>query len=128
MALYMNALLTCLQPINLLLIFAMVCLGIVFGAIPGLSATLAIALMLPSIRPRPAAMRPFQILPLESAATSVMAQKHREKYSHGPSVSAKSAITGESTVASRTENTVPMKDAVMPTASALLDWPFCVMG
>ena len=47
MALYMNALLTCLQPINLLLIFAMVCLGIVFGAIPGLSATLAIALMLP---------------------------------------------------------------------------------
>lgn len=36
-----------MKPINLLLIFAMVCLGIVFGAIPGLSATLAIALILP---------------------------------------------------------------------------------
>lgn len=47
MALYFNALLTCLQPLNLLLIFAMVCMGIVFGAIPGLSATLAIALLLP---------------------------------------------------------------------------------
>lgn len=37
----------CLQPINLLLIVAMVSLGIVFGAIPGLSATLGIALLLP---------------------------------------------------------------------------------
>jgi len=37
----------CLQPINLLLIIAMVSLGIVFGAIPGLSATLGIALLLP---------------------------------------------------------------------------------
>ena len=34
-------------PINLLLIIAMVSLGIVFGAIPGLSATLGIALLLP---------------------------------------------------------------------------------
>lgn len=47
MAEYASALLVCLQPINLLLIFAMVCLGIVFGAIPGLSATLGIALLLP---------------------------------------------------------------------------------
>lgn len=44
---YLSALMTCLQPINLLLIFAMVSLGIVFGAIPGLSATLGIALLLP---------------------------------------------------------------------------------
>lgn len=47
MALYLSALLVCLKPINLLLIFAMVALGIVFGAIPGLSATLGIALLLP---------------------------------------------------------------------------------
>ena len=44
---YINALMVCLQPINLLLIVAMVSLGIVFGAIPGLSATLGIALLLP---------------------------------------------------------------------------------
>ncbi len=44
---YLDALLICLQPINLLLIVAMVSLGIVFGAIPGLSATLGIALLLP---------------------------------------------------------------------------------
>ena len=37
---YISALMVCLQPINLLLIIAMVSLGIVFGAIPGLSATL----------------------------------------------------------------------------------------
>ena len=47
MAEYINALMICLQPINLLLIIAMVALGIVFGAIPGLSATLGIALLLP---------------------------------------------------------------------------------
>ena len=47
MSAYLSALMVCLQPINLLLIFAMVCLGIVFGAIPGLSATLGIALLLP---------------------------------------------------------------------------------
>ena len=44
---YISALMVCLQPINLLLIIAMVSLGIVFGAIPGLSATLGIALLLP---------------------------------------------------------------------------------
>ena len=44
---YISALMVCLQPINLLLIVAMVSLGIVFGAIPGLSATLGIALLLP---------------------------------------------------------------------------------
>ena len=47
LALYGSALLICLKPINLVLIFAMVALGIVFGAIPGLSATLGIALLLP---------------------------------------------------------------------------------
>ena len=47
MGLYLSALLLCLKPLNLLMIFAMVCLGIVFGAIPGLSATLGIALLLP---------------------------------------------------------------------------------
>ncbi len=44
---YFSALLICLTPVNLLLIFAMVSLGVVFGAIPGLSATLGIALLLP---------------------------------------------------------------------------------
>ena len=47
MAAYLSALLVCMKPLNLLLIFAMVTLGIVFGAIPGLSATLGIALLLP---------------------------------------------------------------------------------
>lgn len=47
MDLYLSALLLCLKPLHLLMIFAMVCLGIVFGAIPGLSATLGIALLLP---------------------------------------------------------------------------------
>ena len=47
MAAYLSALLVCMKPLNLLLIFAMVALGIVFGAIPGLSATLGIALLLP---------------------------------------------------------------------------------
>ena len=47
LAFYGSALLVCLKPINLILIFAMVALGIVFGAIPGLSATLGIALLLP---------------------------------------------------------------------------------
>ena len=44
---YISALMICLEPVNLLLIVAMVSLGIVFGAIPGLSATLGIALLLP---------------------------------------------------------------------------------
>ena len=47
MAEYINALMICLQPLHLVLIIAMVALGIVFGAIPGLSATLGIALLLP---------------------------------------------------------------------------------
>ncbi|SCP98894.1 tripartite tricarboxylate transporter permease [Anaerobium acetethylicum] len=47
MTAYMHALSICLQPNNMLLIVAMVSLGIVFGAIPGLSATLGIALLLP---------------------------------------------------------------------------------
>lgn len=44
---FISALLLCLQPVNLLLIIGVVALGIVFGAIPGLSATLGIALLLP---------------------------------------------------------------------------------
>ena len=47
MADYLSAILVCLNPVNLILIIAMVSLGIVFGAIPGLSATLGIALLLP---------------------------------------------------------------------------------
>ena len=47
MAAYLSALLVCLKPLNLLLVFAMVAVGIIFGAIPGLSATLGIALLLP---------------------------------------------------------------------------------
>ena len=47
MAAFLSALLICLKPLNLILIFAMVTVGIIFGAIPGLSATLGIALLLP---------------------------------------------------------------------------------
>lgn len=47
MADYISAIMVCLQPVNFILIIAMVALGIVFGAIPGLSATLGIALLLP---------------------------------------------------------------------------------
>ena len=84
--------------------------------------------MQPSMRPMPAAMRPFQMLPLEREATSVMAQKQREKYSHGPSVRAKSAMIGERRVAMMTEKKVARKEAVMPMASALFDSPLRVMG
>lgn len=47
MAEYLSALLVCLQPLNLLLIFVTATVGIIFGAIPGLSATLGISLLLP---------------------------------------------------------------------------------
>lgn len=47
MAEYLSALLVCLQPVNLLLIFVTATVGIIFGAIPGLSATLGISLLLP---------------------------------------------------------------------------------
>ena len=76
----------------------------------------------------PAAIIPLKIFPLEREAIRVMAQKHREKYSHGPRCKANSAITGERTVARATEPTVPIKDAVMPMPRALLAWPFLVMG
>ena len=73
-------------------------------------------------------MMPFQILPFESAATRVIAQKQREKYSHGPSISARSAMSGATTVAMSTEATVPMKEAVIPMASARDAFPFRVIG
>lgn len=44
---YLVQLLFCLQPMNLLLILSVVIVGIIFGAIPGLSATLGISLLLP---------------------------------------------------------------------------------
>ncbi len=44
---YLSALSICLQPLNLLIVFLTVSVGIVFGAIPGLSATLGISLLLP---------------------------------------------------------------------------------
>lgn len=47
MSYYLAGLATCMQPINLLLITLVVIVGIVFGAIPGLSATLGISLLLP---------------------------------------------------------------------------------
>lgn len=47
MGAYIEGLLFCLQPINLLLITVVVIVGIIFGAIPGLSATLGISLLLP---------------------------------------------------------------------------------
>lgn len=47
MANYIEALMICLSPFNLMLIFIVVVVGIIFGAIPGLSATLGITLLLP---------------------------------------------------------------------------------
>jgi len=47
MSYYISGLLLCLQPLNLLLIAGVVIVGIIFGAIPGLSATLGISLLLP---------------------------------------------------------------------------------
>lgn len=44
---YLAGLLLCLEPLNLLLITLVVIVGIIFGAIPGLSATLGISLLLP---------------------------------------------------------------------------------
>lgn len=44
---YLSALLICLKPLNLLIITLTASIGIVFGAIPGLSATLGISLLLP---------------------------------------------------------------------------------
>lgn len=44
---YLQALLVCLQPVNFFLISIVVIVGIIFGAIPGLSATLGISLLLP---------------------------------------------------------------------------------
>ena len=66
--------------------------------------------------------------PFERDAMRVMAQKHREKYSQGPSLSARFAMIGESTVARRIENTDPMKDAVIPIPSAFPASPFLVIG
>lgn len=43
MSFYLAGLATCLQPLNLLLIAGVVIVGIIFGAIPGLSATLGIS-------------------------------------------------------------------------------------
>lgn len=45
--LIINGFITAGAPLSLLLIFACVAIGIVFGAIPGLSATMAVALFLP---------------------------------------------------------------------------------
>lgn len=47
MSFYLAGLATCLQPLNLLLIAGVVIVGIIFGAIPGLSATIGISLLLP---------------------------------------------------------------------------------
>lgn len=44
---YLSAFLICMQPLHLLLIVVVVAVGIIFGAIPGLSATLGISLLLP---------------------------------------------------------------------------------
>ncbi|NDL67809.1 tripartite tricarboxylate transporter permease [Anaerotalea alkaliphila] len=47
MSLYIASLLTLLEPLNLLLILAVIVIGTVFGAIPGLSGAIGIALLLP---------------------------------------------------------------------------------
>lgn len=44
---YFAGLLYCLEPMNFLIITAVIIVGIIFGAIPGLSATLGISLLLP---------------------------------------------------------------------------------
>ena len=44
---FMSALLVCLQPMHLLLIFVCAVVGIIFGAIPGLSGGLGMTLLLP---------------------------------------------------------------------------------
>ena len=82
----------------------------------------------PMRRPIPAAMRPLKIDPLERDAIRVMAQKHSEKYSHGPSFRATLAMIGERIVATMMEKTDPMKDAVIPMPRALPACPFCVIG
>ena len=58
----------------------------------------------------------------------VMAIRHREKYSHGPSFSAISAIAPEHSMATMMETNVPIKDPVMPMDRALAALPFFVMG
>lgn len=47
MASYFQGLAVCLQPINLLLLFVCVVMGIIFGAVPGLNGSLGISLLLP---------------------------------------------------------------------------------
>lgn len=44
---YLSSLILCLQPFNLLLILATAVVGLIFGAIPGLSAAIGISLLLP---------------------------------------------------------------------------------
>ena len=58
----------------------------------------------------------------------VMAQKQSEKYSQGPSLRARLAMSGERTVAKRIEKTEPMKDAVIPIPNAFPACPFFVIG
>ena len=61
---------------------------------------------------------PLNILPFEMASTMVIATKHREKYSHGPSFMAKSAINGLKNVATIQDKNVPAKDARIPIPKA----------
>ena len=71
---------------------------------------------------------PWKIDPRASAATSAMAQKPSEKYSHGPSRSARRAMTGERNMAIRIDSAVPMKLATMAAPRAFTASPFRVIG
>ena len=62
---------TVLNPIGIALMFVGVAVGIVFGALPGLSATMAIALFLP------VTMRAF--LPTRAASSPTLRETPRPK-------------------------------------------------
>src|SRR5574344_824934 len=78
--------------------------------------------------PIQAAASPLNILPFDMARTIVIARKQREKYSHGPSLKARSATVSERSAPRIAESTVPMKDATIPIASALPALPDFAIG
>ncbi|MPN39525.1 hypothetical protein SDC9_187053 [bioreactor metagenome] len=66
--------------------------------------------------------------PFEMASTMVMATKHSAKYSHAPILKASSATDSQTMLPMTALKKVPVKEATMPIASALPDWPFRLMG
>ena len=78
--------------------------------------------------PMVAEASPLNILPFEMASTMVIATKHREKYSHGPSINATSATDWLRSAPRIALKNVPTKDATIPIASALPALPFWLIG